>query len=355
MTRTFYLAGTASSPQAVSTQFKDLVTSLSQRGLTLVETFPADFYISVNHNPKMYRKFRNSGGLAKNAALIMLEPPAVYPSQYLARVSRRYSIILAPGNFSSNKPLEHFIPWPYECIPNPSSPTDPDFELNERVQENIDSLLFDYEEWSKRTYFLTMVNANKVSAVKDENYSLRRIYAKQIDKKFLTVFGDLWGSSFLSKLLHRLSVLAFSIRNIFPPNLIHIYGNLHWKYLTSGGTVVDKQKIIQASKFSLIIENNESYVSEKLIDALINGSIPVYFGPELPISIIPNGILISLPSNPNELIPRLLKLDESEIQNYLVNICSYVSSQNFIARWDKRIVFRQIATELAARFGGASE
>ena len=243
----------------------------------------------------------------------------------------------------------------YECIPNPARPTGTDFELNECVHENIDKLLFDYEEWSERTYFLTMVNANKVSPVKEENYRLRRIYAKQLDEKFLTVFGDLWNSSSLSKVLHRLSVLAFSIKNVFPPNLIHIYGNLHWRFSTSGGVVADKQEILQSSKFSLVIENDKSYVSEKLFDALINGSIPVYFGPELPESLIPKDIHIALPNNPNELIPYLLELGESNIRNYLININSYISSQNFIARWEKKIVYRQIATELAASFRGERE
>jgi hypothetical protein len=355
MTSTFYLAATANLPSAVSCQFKELVDALSQKGFRLTESFPADFYISINHNPKMYRRFRKSGGLAKNSALVMLEPRAVYPSQYRKGVMDLYSIVITPGNPSSNSIPEKFIPWPYESIANPLNPTGADFDLKKQVQASMENLCFDYKKWSGRKYFLTMVNANKVSPVKEENYTLRRIYAKQLDKNFLSVFGGLWNSSMLSKVLHRLSVLLFAMRNRILPNLIHIYGNLHWKFPTSRGSVADKQKVLQASKYSLIIENDKSYVSEKLMDSLINGSIPVYFGPDLPHFIVPKNLYLILPQKPRDLLPMLLNLTEADIRNYLDNILAFVSSPNFYSRWEKKTVYSQIASEIALRFGETNE
>jgi hypothetical protein len=250
---------------------------------------------------------------------------------------------------------EAYIPWPYEFIPNPLNPTGKDFDLRNQVMENNKKLLFDYKNWLGRKYFLTMVNANKVSPVRKENYSLRRIYAKKVDKQFLTVFGDLWGSSTFPKVLHRFSVLTFSIRNFFFPNLLHIYGNLHWKYPTSNGVVIDKQEILQSSKFSIVIENDNSYVSEKLIDSLINGSIPIYLGPQLPFSIIPKDVYIPLPQSPKELILMLQNLQDSELEYYLENIHAFIQSENFISRWERKIVFRQIALELVSCFGDSDE
>ena len=355
MARTYFLAGTASSPKTVSSQFSELINSLSQHGFTLVDSFPSDYFISVNHNPKMYRKFRNFGGSAKNSALVMLEPRAVYPSQYRRGVRKRYSLVLTPGKFSNNAKPEEFIPWPYESNPNPLNPTGEDFNLSRLAKENVDKLFFDYQKWTDRKHFLTMVNANKVSPVKDENYTLRRIYAKELDEQFLAVFGDLWDSPMSSKVRHRLSIFVFSIRNFFVPNLIHLYGNLHWKFSTSRGVIADKQEVLQKSKFSLVIENDDSYMSEKLIDSLVNGSIPVYQGPHLPSSLIPENLFFALPQNPKELIPMLLSLTESEIRNYLEDIRAFVSSKNFTSRWGKKIVFRQIADEIALCFGGSNE
>jgi hypothetical protein len=347
---TYYLAGTAESPFPVSNQFKELVSSLSQKGFTLVDTFPSDFFISINHNPKKYREFIRSGGVAKNSALVMLEPKAVYPSQYRTRIQKCYALVLAPGHFEPDKSHDAFIPWPYEYIP-----TGEGFDLRSQVLKNKNHKLFEFSVWSERKYFLTMVNANKVSSTKEENYGLRRVYAKQIDARSLMVFGDLWESSISSKIQHRFFVLLFSIKNFHFPNLFHIYGNLHWKYSTSRGAVDDKQEILQLSKFSLVIENDDSYVSEKLIDSLMNGSIPIYRGPQLPSSIIPNDVYIALPESPDELMKFLETLQGSEIQSFLDNIQAFVQSKNFISRWERKIVFRQIAAELVSCFGDSDE
>lgn len=355
MSPTFYLAGTASSPSSVAFQFRELVNSLSEKNFTLVEDFPADLFISVNHNPTQYNKYIASGGKPDKTAIILLEPPAVYPSQYKSRSLRRYSVVLAPGSFSFCENVDDYIPWPYEAIPNPLIPSGQSNDLAEVIHRAVGEMVFDYQNWTGRKFFLTMINANKVSPIKMENYSLRREYARVLGNDKFFVFGNYWNSSLRSKIRLRVSVLVFSLRNLFIPNLKHIYGNLHWSFKTTKGVISDKREILRLSKFSLVIENDESYVSEKLIDSFVNGCIPIYRGPKIPTEVIPQGLFLELPSEPKDLIPLLESLSELEIRTILKKVSDFVSSENFISRWDKSAVFEHCGHVISQQFGGPNE
>jgi hypothetical protein len=47
-----------------------------------------------------------------------------------------------------------------------------------------------------------------------------------------------------------------------------------------GGPVIDKIKFLSSYKFSIAMENSEGdgYISEKIIDSFISGTIPIYYG-----------------------------------------------------------------------------
>jgi hypothetical protein len=343
---TYYLSGTASSVLDVSGQFKDFVLALEHRGLKLSSTFPANYLISINHNPNAYREFIRSGGKPENAAVVFLEPYAVYPSQYSAKVLSLYKLVLSPGNPTFRDSNGEFIPWPYEATPNPLTPFDDGVGLRGHVEENVLNGLFDFDNWVNREWFVTLINANKVSPVKNENYGLRRVYARELPENLLAVYGDLWVSSITQKIIHRVTVSLFSLKNGHLPKILNIYGNLHWRFKSARGLLENKQSTLQSSKFSIIIENDSSYISEKLPDALINGCIPIYFGPKNIDSIIPSDVYLKLPNSPAELIPMLENLSEKDIQNLLSNMQKFVYSQDFIMKWDKKNVFTQLASTI---------
>jgi hypothetical protein len=345
------LAGTAKSNFGIADQFSDLVSELGKLNFTMVNEFPSKYFISVNHNPKKYSEFIRSGGQAKNAVLLILEPRAVYPIQYLERVQKGYSLILTPGNPANTSITNGFIPWPYENNPNPASPSRNSINLVEQIRDNIDQNLFSYANWSQRKLFLTMINANKVSPIRKENYSLRRKFAHELEPRHISVFGDLWQSSFSANLIHRAAVAVSNLKSGFVPNFYHLYGQLHWRYKTARGPIHDKGEILRSSKFSLVIENDENYVSEKIFDALIQGSIPIYRGLQGLRALIGSEIYLDLPLNSRDLIIYLESLTELEIMMYLANIQKFVSSKDFFEVWDKKIVYAKIARTISRNFG----
>jgi hypothetical protein len=234
-------------------------------------------------------------------------------------------------------------------------PSNEDNSLKEITQNNIDNHLFDYAAWNSRSDYLVMINSNKVSAISVENYSLRRYFAKGIHKEFLSVYGDLWSSSFLNKVRHRIEVLFFSLTSGVMPNLKSIYGSLHVKYPGSKGVISDKHEVLQNSKFSIVIENDPSYISEKLFDSMINGSIPIYSGPFVPDAIIPQGTYIALPEHPYQLLPILEALSDIDLTLLLKNIKDFLSSNAFLAVWSKELVFTEIGQRIVNHFGTLDE
>ena len=351
MGRTYSLTGTATSSLQISSQFMDLVNALSMRGFVLKDTISSEFLVAMNHNPKIYAEFLSQGGDPKKAILVLLEPSAVYPTQYSSKILGSYSLVLAPGNPTFKDPNGEFIPWPYELLPNPLTPTKNHSDLRSQIDTNVRDGLFRLENWSERKHLITLINANKVSPVKNENYSLRRLYAHQIPADSLSVFGDLWNTSLMKKILHRLTIFYFSAKSCYLPAIKSVYGNLHWKYETARGMIDDKQALLRTSKFSIIIENDSSYMSEKLFDALVNGCIPIYFGLNPREALVPENVLIRLPHHPSQLLSQLSQLSDLDIQQYLVSIESFVTSSGFINNWEKSLVFERIATAIADHFG----
>lgn len=355
MGQSVYLAGTADSDLPILAQFKDLAAYLSCHGFEMKQSFPTTYFIAMNHAKKEYSEFIKAGGKQSRTVLVLLEPRAVYESQYKSKNLQKYSLVLRPGNPTYGNSQEKFIGWPYESNPNPLIPSNEDKSILSIVHENVVNQLFDFATWNHRSDLLVIINSNKVSAISEENYSLRRYFAKGIDKEFLSVYGDLWSGSFLKKVKHRIEVFFFSLINGSLPNFRNIYGSLHMKYPTSKGTILDKNTVLQNSKFSIVIENDPSYISEKLFDSMINGSIPIYQGPIVPDVIIPKETYLALPEHPYQLLPILEALTELDVALLLSNIREFVSSSDFISVWSKERVFADIGQECVRHFGVVNE
>ena len=124
-----------------------------------------------------------------------------------------------------------------------------------------------------------MISANKISPNGSGNYELRRTLAKHQKDSRLQIFGELWRSSLSAKLRYRLGVLRFALVSRSDFSLRAIMNDTFSRYPNTFGEVEDKHAILKDAKFSVVIENSGDYVSEKLLDSLIEGCIPVYVGP----------------------------------------------------------------------------
>jgi hypothetical protein len=331
-----------------------LTRQLQKHGFVLEDdVFIADCLIAINHDPKAIRDFLRAGGTIENAILIRLEPAAVFPVQYRSRIERKYGKIFTPGSTKVNK--NSILAWPYYYNSNPLRPDKNHLELRTITSRLKDADTYDSNKWGNRRFLLTLIASNKVSAISSSNYQLRRELAQSLPKNFLTVYGGLWDSSLFERIKHRVSVLKSATWSGVVPNLFQIYGNLFRKYQTTAGIIEDKHQIIQESKFSLVIENDSNYVSEKLVDALLGGSIPIYVGGDFSALTIPKEAVVTGISDAQDLVSFVASITDDEVLRYLSSAQQWLASPDFYEVWSGDKVYSRIADEINHYLGTVIE
>jgi hypothetical protein len=123
-----------------------------------------------------------------------------------------------------------------------------------------------------------LINADKWSFIRGQLYWLRAALATTNNS--IDVFGPGWDRGNLARLAHRLFEFIRTLAARERPNLRGI-GFLLAKPLSYKGTVADKVHEMAKYKISLVIENSQELLTEKLFDAWFAGCIPVYVGPDV--------------------------------------------------------------------------
>lgn len=320
-----------------------------QQGFELGNLDDSQILVSLNHNASASRKFRNNGQSNKSFFLIALEPKSVYPAQYSQRILNLYDHCFFPGNIERQQTSSGILGWPYLFNQNPASPKSSETLLSDHLNLMFQNQIFDLKNWIQRKSSLTMVAANKVSPTNENLYGLRRGIASLLGPEELKLYGPLWSSSLIEQAKHRLGVLAFSLKSYHFPNLISIFGALGRQYPCALGPVEDKHSILRDSKFSLVIENSSENITEKLFDAMINGAIPIYIGPNLQKSGIPDGVAIQGLSDAKSISRRIHTISEEEVSQHLLAISEFLQSPDFLNVWDNYSAFNKVANEISLR------
>jgi hypothetical protein len=320
--------------------------AFSKIGFQITDNEDADFCVFINHSAKEYLKCLKRGFSVKNLALIRTEPKCVFPSQYRSNVEKKYGLVVSPGLIVVGRTFESEFKWPYTYESDPNKP----YRSNQTLKAVLSKLApFDqaeYERWLSREIPISMVVSNKVSPVSDSNYGIRRELAEAFTPEELQVYGTLWDSPMYPKLKFRLGTILFSIRNRYMPNLISIYGGLHKNFQTSKGYVQDKHSIMRNSKFSLIVENSNYGLSARLFDCLIDGSIPIFFGPRLKDAGIPSDIAFEWKNEIKDLPEFLGNISEDAIFETLSKGREFILSSHFSDNWDSSKVNRAISLHI---------
>jgi hypothetical protein len=318
---------------------------MEKLGYEISDASNVDVLININHNWQSVSELDQTARI--NPAikiLIRVEPSSVYPGQFTEEVESIYDFILTPGcvNVASEN---DFIRWPYSYNLNPSTPTVFSPDPLKVFEDNLKLGLFDFANWEHRLIECSLVAANKVSPNGSGNYGLRRKFAAQNFSGCLSIYGQLWEISFLLRLKYRLAVLKFAIQSKSDFQIRHIFSDFTKRFQNVRGSVLDKHDVINQSKFSLVIENTDEYVSEKLIDALIGGSIPIYFGPKLALTGIPENLVFRCDSLGTNLVEIVRNTDENEIKSKLIGIVNFLGGMEF-PLWASSVVNREICVRI---------
>ena len=258
----------------LTTEQGELLDLLRALGHHLVEpsSSVATHYVALDHNSASLRAI--SGVVPRrNRQLVVFEPRVVIPANYQPRIHKKYGSVISmtPELVPAGTPV---LPWPQrDWRSRPAG-------VAERV-----------------TGSTALINANKISLISGSLYGLRRKVIEAFDHEgvALTLAGSQWARRGRALALVNLKALAYAainreridVREWARP--LPLGGSVQ-----NVGIVSDKESLLLASEFAVVIENTAGYVSEKLFDAVFAGCVPLYVGPPLHEVNIPDEVAVQL-------------------------------------------------------------
>lgn len=214
-----------------------------------------------------------------NRFLVATEPPTVNPRQFNNSVLRKFERVIVPSTLYPQG--TNIVVWAggkYYPTRNKAG-----LFPNDGSREGC-----------------AMINENKFSLVSGSNYILRsRVIQESIKSGVnITLAGKNWTRGMcwtLAKLGHHFAIalaarrINFSLRDIVAALRFSLLrGEVEKHYV---GTVNDSVDFLSRFKVAIVIENEASYVSEKIYAALMAGCQCVYVGPKLNPLDFPEGFL----------------------------------------------------------------
>ena len=299
--------------------FFDAITS---RGNEIVGVYEnPDVVVFMNHHPKIVRKLKRTN-LGAIRILVLWESKVTRPSDFQTKSLKEYDFIFSPSHkWISGRNVSYFC-WPSELTMN-----------------------MKFQEEHQRDSRVIMLLADKYSFVHDELYSLRRSYVKH-NQGTIVVYGQNWNSGITSvKLIVRAFLKSIiTNHNSFPKIRKQFFFQNAKNYK---GISIDKN-VLARYRYSLVIENQANYVSEKLFDSLMNDCITFYIGPELREFGIPENIVYPLSGSNTDVrdLAEIISKESFILQQIALNARKFINSEK-ASLFQNRLVLHELGSRIA--------
>lgn len=112
------------------------------------------------------------------------------------------------------------------------------------------------------------------------------------------MIGSGWDGTWIGRARSGIKATAKGARCLVRPDLSEAFGQLRLRPRSWLGAVEDKFTAFGLAPASIIVENSSDYISEKLIDAVCAGVVPIYVGPSLSEFGFPSDIAIECAADP---------------------------------------------------------
>lgn len=265
----------------------------------------------------------------EDRTLIRVEPIIVNPFQYRKATEDHYGkiVVISPNELKTPKNLY----WQSGYI---------DFDKIEFFRNKAES-------------GVAIINENKYSFVPGSNYKLRKKVIDEFLKNRINirVAGKNWDQNLVWQAKKQISAAVSSARYYGKIDLSQVQFPLRTDspWMDYLGRVESAQEFLSQSKFAIVIENDSTYVSEKLLNALIAGCIPLYCGPSLVTYEIPEGVGICLQSSPDKFVEAALGTPEVELEKVRQVGRDWITSLEAKKRWSVNEGFERLINIIKAR------
>lgn len=252
--------------------------------------------------------------------LVRLEPKIVIPENYKPKNIKFFDLLIDVGKVQN---LEtNVLNWPQ------------DLSLSNNLTLN-------------RSERVAMVNSNLLSLHRGENYSLRRAASTKIDQ--IDLYGRQWNNSARDKALTSLRELN---KIITKPQSLKITGAKYYfrSYQNFLGSIESKRSALSNYKYSLVIENSNDYVSEKIFDSFLAGCIPIYVGPSLTNYSIPTDLYFQAEPNIKSIIERITNAQSVDYYNWFRNSQIWLSSPDTYQTWSRDLFTEKLESVILKNY-----
>lgn len=279
----------------------------------------AEKVLFFNYNAAVYRQCIEAGLTKDQLVLFAYEPRVVIPEQYDPAIRAQFGTVFSFDDDAVDNKTVHKLTYiqGQKLLPASSFPP-----------------------YSKRKY-ITLMNGNKYSFLRNELYSYRRKAIRYFERH--TDF-DLYGFGWDKP--PKLDLLR-SAKQAIPEGtfgqLLADIPALNRPYPSYRGSVDDKHATVAGYKFNLCFENEKEvrgYITEKLFDSFVAGCVPIYLGASNIDQYVPPATYIDMRkfSGFQELDEYLQAMPEAEWRAYFDAGQAYLHSKDFES-WRPEAVF----------------
>lgn len=255
------------------------------------------------------------------AVLVRLEPDVVRPQNFRTEYLKHMSMVIDVGR--SPLASRSRINWPQR------------WTLKHLESPNNDS--------TKRLDRFAIINANKMSFVEGELYSLRRIIAQK--SSVVDVWGFDWDMPWFRRATKALEELFIPLKHGFGIKPAAIKGWFR-SPLSFKGTSEDKLSTLASYKYSLVIENSVDYMSEKLFDALFAGTFPIYVGPN-PVDFgIPEFVATHSKPDIDSVMKAIEQAKTIDLDSWRASVLAWLKSNGVEQAWSWPFVMQEIIDKI---------
>ena len=251
------------------------------------------------------------------AVLVRLEPDVIRQQNFRADYLKNMSMVIDVGRspFASKSRIN----WPQR------------WTLEHLVSPKIAS--------SERIDRFAIINANKMSFVKGELYTLRRIAAQKFSD--IDVWGFDWDMPWFRRATKAFEELLIPLQHGFGIKPAAINGWFR-SPLSFKGTSEDKLSTLASYKYSLVIENSVGYMSEKLFDSLFAGTFPIYVGPN-PVDFgMPEFVAIHASPDIDSIMKAIEQARKVDLDVWRASVLDWLKSEGVEQAWSWPFVVQQI-------------
>jgi hypothetical protein len=222
------------------------------QNITVTDQANFDIEFIIDPHPKQVSN-------KKNQILVLAEPEVVRPDLYRKKVWRKFHAVLPLSRYRAERlNLKNWFDLPVSL---------PEYKRSNDKRAN---------RWA-------IVNEHKFSASNRSQYGLRRELIKyfEIERPLdLDLYGVEWDKNKIIELRRRLYTLRLQGFNK-GLKINENFSDLWHNYSLVKGHMPENLENLQEYNYSIVIENDLDYISEKVWKSIYAGAIPIYVGPNL--------------------------------------------------------------------------